>query len=489
MARHIIIGAGPTGLTAAWQLTEQGKDVLVLESDPLYVGGIARSVEYKGNFFDMGGHRFYSKNDEINRLWRQMLDEPFIEVPRLSRIYYKKHFFPYPIRIKETLKGLGFWESLKIVISFLKARIFIRNNKESFENWMVNRFGYRLYSTFFKTYSEKVWGIPCSEMNKDWAVQRMRGLSLFEVIKDTFFRKRAKDQVASLINSFIYPRKGPGQIWEAVRDKVVALNGQIKLNKNVIRLNHQDGIMTSVYTQDGGVYTGDYFYISMALKDFAEGLNPQPPKEILTAARSLRYRDFIIVALIINKDKLFPDNWIYIHDPDVYVSRIQNYKNWSIDMQADRSQTCLGMEYFCNRGDWIWNSDDEALIKIAVREIHKIALADSEDCVDACVVRIPNAYPVYDREYKANLQKLKDYFNSYFKNVFPAGRSGLHNYNSMDHSMMTAILSVKNMNNINNGGRFFDVWAINTDEEYGDVGNFKKKIEEKISNNFKKLKN
>jgi protoporphyrinogen oxidase len=473
---HVVIGAGPAGLTAAWMLSKLGKDTIILESDPRYVGGIARTVEYKGNRFDMGGHRFYSKSDEINRLWEEMLPSGFIQVPRLSRIFYDQKFIPYPIEARATLRSLGFLRSLKIGMSYLRARLFPRRPEISFEDWIVNRFGYDLYVTFFKTYTEKVWGIPCTSINKDWAAQRIRGLTLFEAIKNALFPPKANSNIKTLIKTFTYPRLGPGQLWESVCDRVLANGGRLELDKTVVRMNHRDGVMRSVETQDGCTYEGSHYYITMTLRDFIDSLDPPPPPEVLRAAHSLVYRDFMTVALVVDRADLFPDNWIYIHDPGVHVGRVQNYKNWSKDMVADPSTTCLGMEYFCNQGDALWEMDDTDLIAMAAQEVERIGLAKASECVDGCVVRLVMTYPVYEGDYKTHRKIIKSWMNSYFKNVYPAGRGGLHNYNSQDHSMMAAILAVRNMSE----GTVFDTWAINTDNEYAEEGAPRREIEERL---------
>ncbi len=476
MERHVIIGAGPAGITAASRLAKLGKEVLILESDPEYVGGIARTVEYKGYRFDMGGHRFYTKNEKINRLWHQMLPRDFIQVPRLSRIYYNRKFFPYPIALKQTLLGLGLGRSLYIGLSYLYAQIFSRKQEVSFEDWIVNRFGYQLYKTFFKTYTEKVWGIPCTAISKDFAAQRIRGLSLLGAVRNALFPPEHNSEIKTLIKYFTYPRLGPGQLWESVLDRVQAAGNKIECDKTVVKMNHKGGEMTSVETQDGCIYKGSHFYSTMPLKDFVNALVPSPPSDVIYAGNSLIYRDFLIVALMVDHPDLFPDNWIYIHDPEVRAGRIQNYKNWSKDMVPDQAKTCLGMEYFCNRGDDLWQMNDEKLISMAAAELEKVGLARAADCFDGYVCRILNAYPVYDGEYLKNRQTLKTYFNSYFKNVFPAGRGGLHNYNSQDHSMMTAMLSVQNMQE----GTSFDVWSINTEEEYAEEGAPQREIEERL---------
>ncbi|MBI3926953.1 MAG: NAD(P)/FAD-dependent oxidoreductase [Armatimonadetes bacterium] len=474
-ARHVIIGAGPAGLTTAWQLEAHGQRTLILEEDPHYVGGIARTVEYRGNRFDLGGHRFFSKSQAINRLWQDMLPGGFEEVERLSRIYYGGHFFPYPLKIGPTLRGLGLWTSGCILASYLWSRLRPRKEEVSFEDWIVNRFGYRLFAMFFKTYTEKVWGIPCDRISKDFAAQRIRGLSLVEAVRNALFPPRS-ERVKSLISTFLYPKLGPGQLWEAVRDHLVTRGHLLEMGRRVVAVHHAEGTVRAVSTHDGCRHPGEHFYSTMTLRDLILSLDPPPPPEVLEAARSLTYRDFLIVALIVRRPDVFRDNWIYIHDSAVQVGRIQNYRNWSPAMVADPQTTCLGMEYFCNRIDPIWNTEDQELVRMASREIARIGLVPEDAVSDGCVVRVPNAYPVYDDDYERHRETIKSYLNRTFRNLYPAGRGGLHAYNNQDHSMMTATLSVRNMME----GTGFDVWAVNSDAEYAEEGEACAKLEERL---------
>ncbi len=476
MEKHIIIGAGPAGLTVAWQLAHDNKDILLLEADPEYVGGIARTVQYKGNRFDMGGHRFYSKSDKINKLWQQMLPEDFLVVPRLSRIFYKGKFFPYPLQVLPSIRNLGLLAAIQIVLSYVWIRLSPKVPEESFEDWVTNRFGQRLYETFFQSYSEKVWGIPCTEISKDFVAQRIRGFSLATAIKGAFSSDKNSD-VKTLINHFLYPRFGPGQLWESVRDHVVAQGGVVKMNTQAQRIIHKEGRVSKIITTDGGEYEGTHFYSTMTLKELIKALEPPAPPHVIQAAENLKYRDFLTVALVYDKKDMFQDNWIYIHDTNVKVGRIQNYKNWSIHMVSDPEKTCLGSEYFCNQGDAFWNMEDKELIKLAAEEVEKIGLGTQDLCTDGCVVRIPNTYPLYDFHYKKNRDIIKEWLNDYFINLSPAGRGGLHNYNSQDHSMMAAILAVRNITEENAN---FDLWAINTDEEYAELGTGDTDVEEQM---------
>lgn len=465
-ARHIIIGAGPAGLTAAWQLARLGESVQVLEADSEYVGGLSRTVEDCGHRFDLGGHRFYSKSEVINETWQEMLPHDFIEVPRRSRIYYGRRFFPYPVELGATLRALGPARSVRILASCVRARLRPRRPEVSFEDWVVNRFGRDLYDTFFRTYTEKVWGIPCSEMSKDFAAQRIRGLSLVAAIADRVRRSGNERKAATLIDRFLYPRLGPGQLWEAVRDEVVDRGGCVSLDKRVTAVRHQWGVVTEVETTDGEVYEGEFFYPTLPLRELVGRLEPPPPAPVLEAALGLRFRDFLTVVVVVDQADVFPDTWIYVHDPHVRVGRIQNYKNWSSEMVTDPGLTCLGLEYFCSRDDDLWELDDEELVQLAVRELEIIGLVGGARCVKGSVTRVPDAYPVYDAEYREHRATIRAWLEANLENVFPAGRGGLHNYNSQDHAMMTALLSVRNALEAAD----FDVWAINTEEEYAEAG-------------------
>jgi len=473
--RHVIAGAGPAGLTVAWQLARRGEPSVVLESDPEYVGGLAKTVRYKGHRFDIGGHRFYSRSPEINHLWKEMLPEEFIEVPRLSRIYHGKTFFPYPIAVGSTIAGLRLVRSARVALSYLKARLSPRRPEVTFEDWVVNRFGFELYNTFFKTYTEKVWGMSCTEMSKDFAAQRIRNLSFLSAVKNALFPSTRGEEPKTLIKVFAYPRYGPGQLWESVQAQAEAKGARVLLGKRVVHVRHQDGVISSFETADGGTFDGDHFYSTMPLRDLILALEPAAPPEILASARALRYRDFLIVALMVKKPDLFPDNWIYVHDPSVQVGRIQNYKNWSAVMIAEPGMTCLGLEYFCNEDEPLWNLQDAELVTLAAREVETIGLAKTSECVDGAVVRMRRAYPVYDGEYQGHRERLKTYLAA-FQNLQSAGRGALHSYNSQDHSMMAAIYCVRNVLE----GTELDPWMINTEEEYAEDGTVKKTFEERL---------
>jgi protoporphyrinogen oxidase len=464
--RVVIIGAGPAGLTAAYELSKAGVSSVVLEQDAV-VGGLAKTVNHKDFRFDIGGHRFYTKVKAAANIWREVLPGPdFLRRKRLSRIYYNKKFFHYPLRASSMLFNLGLWNGCRIILSYLRARLFPEKNERTFEQWVTNRFGKRLYTIFFKSYTEKVWGIPCNEITAEWATQRIKGLSLSVVLKD-IFRRHLKDYkdpvVKSLINEFDYPRLGPGMMWEAMAELVREKGGTIKLETSVEQIYWSgdaiEAIQTRTLEQDE-TQRGTHFISSMPIRELVRKLIPEPPANILAAADKLQYRDFLTVVLIVNRRDLFPDNWIYIHDPEVRVGRVQNFKNWSADMVPNQNKTCLGLEYFCFEGDGLWSLSDEQLIELGKRELEKLGLVQCADVEEGTVVRVPKAYPVYDSTYKDALDTLRRFFDS-FSNLQLVGRNGMHKYNNQDHSMMTAVLAVKNILGAN-----YDLWGVNTDQEY-----------------------
>jgi protoporphyrinogen oxidase len=466
-AEVVIIGGGPAGLTAAYELVKHGRSVTVLEKDPTYVGGIARTVQYKGFRFDIGGHRFFSKSDEIERLWDELCAEDLLRRPRLSRIYYRGTFFDYPLKAGNALRGLGVFESMACVASYLRYRARPIRPELSFEDWVVNRFGRRLFEIFFRTYTEKVWGMPCNQISADWASQRIKGLSLKEAVLNALLpqRNRSRDRtIKTLIDSFRYPRLGPGMMWETTRDRVAALGGEVKMGHTVTAIRHDGRRVTGVVIRTGSGNTetlpAEHVISSMPLRELIEQWDPAPPQAVLDAARSLKYRDFLTVALIVRRPQLFPDNWIYIHDPSVKVGRIQNFRAWSPEMVPDPELACLGLEYFCFEGDSLWTTSDSELIALATREIDRIGLIRADEVIDGCVVRMEKTYPVYDGAYARHVEVIRDYLGQ-FTNLQVVGRNGMHKYNNQDHSMMTALLAARNIM-----GAQFDVWKVNTDAEY-----------------------
>ena len=463
----VIIGAGPAGLTAAWMLTRRGLRTLVLEKDA-QVGGIARTVEYKGFRFDIGGHRFFTKVGVVQKLWRDTLGAQLLRRPRLSRIYYGGKFFDYPLRPINALTGLGPINALLVLLSYLWIQLRPIKPELTFEDWVSNRFGRRLYDIFFKTYTEKVWGIPCNRIGAQWAAQRIKNLSLFTAVLHMLWPARSESgRITSLIDVFEYPRLGPGMMWEAFHAEVVTQGGRVVLGAAVRTIECADGRVVAVEYERSGQRRRvplEKLLSTMPLRDLIRSLSPVPPPEVQRAADSLHYRDFLTVALIVDAPALFPDNWIYVHDPRVKLGRIQNFKNWSPDMVPDASKTCLGLEYFCFEGDGLWTMSDRDLIELGTREVTAIGLLGGAKVVDATVVRMPKAYPVYDEGFEKALTVVSDYLAG-FSNLQVAGRNGLHKYNNQDHSMVTALLAAQNLL-----GARHDVWAVNADDQYHEEG-------------------
>lgn len=468
----LIIGAGPAGLTAGYLLTKQGRDVLIVERDETYVGGISRTVDYKGFLFDVGGHRFFSKSKEVVDLWREILPDDFIQRPRLSRIFYGGKFYSYPLKAREALFNLGIFNSVACVLSYAWARLTPVKDPNTFHQWVRNQFGERLFSIFFRTYTEKVWGMSCDDISADWAAQRIKGLDLFSAIKDALgLRRRGTGAIKSLIQSFDYPRRGPGMMWETAADKIRARGGRILMGRTLSGMswNADQGLWTvSVSLPSGEIetYTAKNVISSAPVRELSAAMSPRPLS--LFHARELKYRDFLTVALIIRSEtELFPDNWIYIHDPSVRVGRVQNFLSWSPDMVPEPGYACLGLEYFCFEGDGLWSAHDQTLIALAKKEVAQIGLVDPELIVDACVVRQAKAYPVYDEAYRDHVQAVRLDLEGSFPTLHLVGRNGMHKYNNQDHAMMTAMLTVRN---ILAGKRLYDVWGVNEDAEYSESG-------------------
>jgi protoporphyrinogen oxidase len=455
----VIIGAGPAGLTAAHELVLEGIRPTLLEKSG-QAGGLARTEVYKGYGFDMGGHRFFTKIEKINQLWREMLGQDFVKVRRISRIYYRGRFFKYPLSIANALFNLGIIESAMILASYLNTRIRPLAREDNFEEWVSNRFGHRLYNTFFKTYTEKVWGIPCREIRSDWAAQRIKGLSLMvAVVNALIHNQKAK----TLIEEFFYPVKGPGMMWDRFVKAIENKGGVIRFHSEANGIRHDNNHLKSItYLNHGEEIERplDHLISSMPLPRLISILQPAPPKEVMRAAQSLSFRSFIIVGLIIDKPALFPDQWIYIHNPDVKVGRIQNFKNWSAAMVPEEGKTSVGMEYFCTENDRLWTISDSALTDLAARELSELGLASESHVVDAVVFRQPKAYPVYDYDYDLNLGIIKQYLTS-FDNLQSIGRNGMHRYNNMDHSMETGRLAARNIL-----GEHHSLWEINEESSY-----------------------
>lgn len=483
----LIIGAGPAGLTTAYELTKAGRSVAIVERDPIYVGGISRTVNYKGYRFDIGGHRFFSKSAEVEAWWTEIMGDEMLHRPRSSRIYYNGKLFDYPLRAMDALTKLGPIEAVRCVLSYAWAKLRPYPNVVSFEQWVVNNFGRRLFEIFFKTYTEKVWGMDCGDISADWAAQRIKGLNLYQAIIQSFGLGRTsggRDAVIkTLINSFRYPRLGPGQMWERTRDRILEQGGNVMMGSTITALtqHRQSGKWIAIVTDGEGretKITADHLVSTAAMNELVHMLDADKDPATASAAKGLRYRDFLIVGLILRGKESFDDNWIYIHDPNVKVGRIQNFKSWSPDMVPDPDVACYGMEYFCNAGDDTWDMADEALIARAKTEIAQLGLARAEDIIDGAVVRQPKAYPVYDDVYKMHVDTIADALDSRFSNLHLAGRNGMHKYNNQDHAMMTGMLTARN---IMAGHGAYDVWTVNEDAEYHEGGNAgTDKIEERL---------
>jgi protoporphyrinogen oxidase len=469
-----IIGAGPAGLTAAYLLTQAGADVTVLEADPELVGGISRTVAYKGFRFDIGGHRFFSKSREVEDLWTELLGDDLLVRPRSSRILYGGKFYAYPLRAAEALKNLGIVEAVRCVASYAWARAFPVHDPKSFEDWVSNQFGRRLFGIFFKTYTEKVWGMSCKEISADWAAQRIKGLSLSSAIWNALLpqrqpRDRSK-QIKTLIGSFRYPRQGPGMMWEAAARRTVAQGGQVRMGCRATGLRREaDGWRVEFVDAAGDRQTlrAEHVISSAPLRELVLGLEPAAAPAARAAAAALKYRDFLTVALIVRPSLSFDDNWIYIHEPGVQVGRIQNFRSWSPELVPDPALACYGLEYFCFAGDGLWTMPDAELVALASRELMQLGLARPGDVVDGHVVRQPKAYPVYDDDYARHVDTIRRELGDRFPGLHLVGRNGMHKYNNQDHAMMTAMLTVRN---ILAGRPLYDVWNVNQDAEYHEDG-------------------
>jgi len=460
--RIVVVGAGPAGLTAAFLLAEAGYAVTVLEADDI-VGGISRTAQYKGFRFDIGGHRFFTKIKPVEDFWHEILGDDFISVPRMSRIHYDGRYFDYPLKAFNALNGLGLVNAARIIWSYLQARLHPTEEENNFEQWVTNRFGQRLYEIFFKTYTEKVWGIPCTEIRAEWAAQRIQGLSLARAILNATALQRRSTSIKSLIDEFRYPRLGPGQMWETCRDRVIAMGGEVLMEHYVSRISCHNGRAVAVVanTPDGErAFAADHVISTTDVRSLVRALEPAPAPAVRAGAEGLRYRDFLVVALILDTEKLFPDNWIYIHTPGVKVGRIQNFNNWSAAMVPEPGRTCLGMEYFCFEGDGLWAATDAELIQLATRELEQLGLAPAGLVRDGTVIRTRKAYPIYDAAYRGHLDAVRAGIDP-IANLHTVGRNGMHKYNNQDHSMLTAMMAVWNMQ-----GAQHDIWEVNTDFEY-----------------------
>ena len=464
-ARPVVIGAGPAGLTAAYWFGKSGRTATVLESDDV-VGGISRTATRDGWRFDIGGHRFFTKVKPVRDLWHEILpDEDFLVRPRMSRIYYGGKFYDYPLRAFNALRNLGILEALLCVLSYGWARIRPPKDQTTFEGFVAARFGWRLYRTFFKTYTEKVWGVPATEIQADWAAQRIKNLNLRTAIWNALTPQRNQTDITSLIEEFEYPRHGPGMMWERCHQLVEEQGSAVHFGETVTRITHRDGRAREVVTvsADGERrHACTEVISSMPIPLLVQAMDPPAPEDVLLASKRLEFRDFLTVALVVPAEDGFPDNWIYVHSPDVQVGRVQNFGSWSPEMIPEEGKTCLGLEYFVNEGDELWVSSDDELVALAIEEMATLGLLDPDRVEKGYVVRMPKAYPMYDAAYKENVEVLRSWLAEQVANVHPVGRNGMHRYNNQDHSMYTAMLTVDNIVH----GTNHDVWTVNVEAEY-----------------------
>ena len=469
----VVIGAGPAGLTAAYQFAKHGVRSVVLEATG-EIGGISQTVQRDGWRFDIGGHRFFTKVAAVSDLWHEILDaDDFLVRPRMSRIYYQGKFYDYPLNARNALVNLGMIEASRCMGSYLWARLRPPGDQSSFEGYTASRFGRRLYDKFFKSYTEKVWGMPATEIRADWAAQRIKNLNLLRAVADAavpgWLPGRKPTKVTSLIEQFEYPRHGPGMMWEACARLVQDAGSPVLLNHRVSSITLKGGRAVAVGVQapdaDGEAemeFECSDVISSMPLGELVRAMNPRADAEVLEAAAGLSFRDFVTVALVVPASEAFDDNWIYIHSNDVRVGRVQNFGAWSPHMVPEQQMTCLGLEYFVFEGDDLWNTPDEDLVALAKAELVTLGLITEGSAQQGWVVRMPKAYPMYDHHYKQHVDLLRAWLADNAPNVWPVGRNGMHRYNNQDHSMFTAMLAVENIT----VGAGHDVWAVNVEAEY-----------------------
>ena len=460
----VVIGAGPAGLTAAYRFGQAGVTTIVLEADEV-VGGISRTAVRDGWRFDIGGHRFFTKVQAVSDLWHEILDsDDFLVRPRMSRIFYRGRFYDYPLKATNALRNLGIVEAVRCVLSYLWVRVHPPKDLTSFEGWTASRFGWRLYRIFFKTYTEKVWGIPAHELQADWAAQRIKNLSLFRAIWNSLTPSRNQKDITSLIEEFEYPRYGPGMMWERCHDLVLEQGSDVCLSHSVQRVLHAGGLAHAIEAAgpDGTLLIeASHVISSMPLPQLVHSMDPPAPEEIQQAADGLGFRDFLTVALVVPREDGFEDNWVYIHAPDVRVGRVQNFGQWSPHLVKD-GRTCLGLEYFVTEGDDLWSASDDDLVALGTEEMARLSLLKPDRVEAGYVVRMPKAYPMYDAHYQANVELLRGWLAENVRNVHPVGRNGMHRYNNQDHSMLTAMLTVENIL----GYGDHDVWQVNVEDDY-----------------------
>jgi protoporphyrinogen oxidase len=455
----LVLGGGPAGLTAGYLLGQANRSALVFEADD-QVGGIAKTVERDGYRFDLGGHRFFTKSIEVDTLWHEVLGDEFLRRPRMSRIYWNNRYLDYPLRGPDVIRKLGPVELTRCMASY--ARAALRRNKvdDSLEDWVSNRFGRRLFELFFKSYTEKVWGVPTTEIRAEWAAQRIKGLSFFSAAKAAFFGNKG-NKVKSLISEFNYPRFGPGQMWEAMRGAIEEQGGEVRLNSRVDSMELDGSRISRVVVNGQAFESPDAVISSLPLREVVEMMTPAAPQQVRDAARGLRYRDFLTVALVLDGADPFPDNWIYIHEPGVRVGRIQNFRSWSPWLVPDPDKACVGLEYFCFAGDDLWMMDDDALVALAAQELERLRLAPAASVDRGFAIRVPKAYPIYDADYAERVETIRSWLDG-IENLQQVGRNGLHRYNNSDHSMLTAMRAVDNLLT----GAHHDIWAVNAESAY-----------------------
>jgi len=459
--QFVIIGAGPAGLAAGYQAVKQGADCTVLETEA-EVGGLSKTIFYKGYGFDIGGHRFFTKLPEVQALWNEVLPEDFLHRPRLSRIYYNDRFFRYPLRLGDAMFGLRWYQGAEVLFSFLKAWLTPTTKVDSFEDWVSNRFGKSLYNIFFKTYTEKVWGVPCTQISADWAAQRIKSLSPARAALNALGIARSRDS-ATLSHTFHYPRLGPGQLYQQMGKAIDGSGSTILTEHNTVSFRHESGrILAAICdTPSGQVEVqGENFISSMPIDDLIRALSPEPPKEVLDAADGLSYRAIMTANLIVDRDQICPDNWIYLHSPQIRAGRMQVFKNWSPELVPEAGRSSVGLEYFASRGDALWNLPDADMMKVAVQDMERLEMIRGAEVVDGCIVRYDRAYPIYDLDYAAKLRTIRKYLGT-FKNLTCAGRAGQFRYNNMDHSIYTGQLAVQKLS-----GLPVDPWDVNEDPDY-----------------------
>lgn len=461
--KNIIIGAGPSGMACGHTLAQSDKTFTIIEKTKT-PGGLCKTLNFHGYLFDIGGHRFLSKSDEVNDLWHKIMGDDMLKVNRLSRIYYKKKYFNYPLTVFNTFWNLGPIQTVACILSYLRSKLDRSIKDATFEGWIIKHFGRKLYEIFFKSYTEKVWAMPCENISSDWAIQRIRGLSLKTAIKRAL--SIGNNRPKTLTKEFLYPRTGPGEFYKRLENYILSDNRNITYNSNVTEILHNNKKVTSIklwnpLKSETKTVEAGYLFSSMPLPDMIKIMHPKPPKDVIEAADKLLFRNFLVVNVILNKESIFKDQWLYIHSPEVKMGRIQNYKNWSPAMVADTSRTSLGLEYFCSKNDDIWNMDDVSLIDFAMDELEKTGIALRKHLIDGFVIRESNVYPVYTVNYKENLTKIKDYLKG-FDNFQPIGRAGLFRYDNSDHAILTGIKAAKNFL----GESSNDVWETDPDKAY-----------------------